>query len=191
MATPITPMRVHTRFEDAEEEAAALLGTKLEVEEVSVVVEGEHTPILHMAGTLPKASGEIPPTFISTPFADQRAIALAVYTSLKSDTPQLLRLNEGTKVYTVLVNISKTKLVKVVFCPGLGSSPIGVASTPIDDKLLFLHGDGSNNIGPPLALCLPKDIVAPAEVNVMTEAQFTTAVTTKGAVYTYPLLPRN
>ena len=78
-------------------------------------------------------------------------------------------MNEGVKVYADLVNIPKSALVKVVFCPGMGSSPIGGGASPVEDKFLFLHGDGSEDIAPPASLCLPKLIATPEEVNVMTE----------------------
>ena len=58
----------------------------------------------------------------------------------------------------------------------------------MDDKFLFLHGDGSDEIGPPPPLCLPKNIVTPVGVHVMTEDQIMTALTSKGTQYTYPLI---
>ena len=73
----------------------------------------------------------------------------------------------------------------------MGASPIGAASSPIEDKLLLLHGDGSDELGPPSPLCLQQSVVDATEINVMLEVQCLTAITAKGANYTYPLLPRN
>ena len=188
MATPVTPTRTRTRFDDDEAEGGIPTVDDEVVEEVPVVVESDHTPILHTAANLPKATGSIPPTFTITTFANQRDTAMELFTFLRSPNPQLLKLNEGATVYTALVSIPRSKLVKLVFCPGMGSSPIGAASSPIDEKLLFLHGDGSDELGPPSPLCLQTTVVASAEVNVMTEEQCLTALTAKGAEYTYPPL---
>ena len=162
-----------------------------EVDEVPINVGGDYTPVLHTTASLPKPSGNIPTTFNTTPFADQRATAAEFYSFLTSADPQFLRLNESTKRYTALVNIPRTTLVKVVFCPGMGSSPIGEAVSPIDDQFLLLHGDGSDDMGPPAALCLPKVIATPRVVNVMTEIQLKETLATKGPAYAFPLLTKS
>ena len=162
-----------------------------EVEEVPINVGGDYTPVLHTTASLPKPSGNIPTTFNTTPFADQRATAAEFYSFLTSADPQFLRLNESTKRYTALVNIPRTTLVKVVFCPGMGSSPIGEAASPIDDQFLLLHGDGSEDMGPPAALCLPKVIATPRVVNVMTEVQLKDTLASKGPTYAFPLLTKS
>ena len=74
---------------------------------------------------------------------------------------------------------------------GVGSSPIGAMASPVDGKLLFLQGEGNLEIGPPQPLCLPSTMVDTQTVATMTEEQFSTALTAKGAGYTYPLLSRN
>ena len=72
---------------------------------------------------------------------------------------------------------------------GLGSSPIRQTS-PVTGKLLCLQGDGNHDIGPPQPLAFPATMVTKQSVRAMTEAQFFTAITAKGANYTYPLLTR-
>ena len=188
MSNNVTPPRNQIPRDEATPEQVEEDG---EVEEVPVNVEGDHTPVLHTTGVLPAAYGSIPPTFNTENFAEQRRTALEFYTFLRSENPQFLKLNEGTTAYTALVNIPRSKLVKVVFCPGMGSSPIGVAASAIDEKFLFLHGDGSEDIAPPSPLVFPRLVATPAEMNIMTEEQITTSLTTKGVNYTYPLLQRN
>ena len=50
--------------------------------------------------------------------------------------------------------------------------------------------DGNHNLGPPQPLAFPATMVTKQSVRAMTEAQFFTAITAKGANYTYPLLTR-
>ena len=82
MATSITPTRTCTHFNDEVENPVTPAETEVEVEEVPVVVEDDHTPILHTTETLPKVSGSILPTFNSTTFAAQRDTVLELYTFL-------------------------------------------------------------------------------------------------------------
>ena len=77
-----------------------------------------------------------------------------------------------------LVNVPKTNLVKVVHCVG---DPIGATPTQVHEKLLFLHGDGNQEFGPPQPLCLPASMAEKKTMAVMTEAQFSTTITSKGA----------
>ena len=58
-------------------------------------------------------------------------------------------------------------------------------------KLLFLTGDGGNDIGSPLPLVLPKSIVDKHDAISMTLTQFHTAITAQGRDYNWPLLRRN
>ena len=152
---------------------------------------GDHIPVLHTAGGLPE-----PTTAVGTALADigrdaQREQAAALYTFLTGDTSPLLRLNEGDQVQVALVNVPKTKYVKVVYALGVGTSPIGGMASQIDDKILLLHGDGGPDIGPPQTLCVEKAAAASEEVWVMSEEQFTTTITTKGPDYSHPLIMRN
>ena len=106
-------------------------------------------------------------------------------------SPALLRLNEVNQVNVALVNVPKTHLVKVVHSVGVGTSPIGETPTQVDGKLLFLHGDGNQEFGPPQPLCLPESMAEKKTMAVMTEVQFYNTITSKGATYTYPLLAKS
>lgn len=163
MANNITPQRTQTPAGEADQE---MVETKEEgIEEVPVIVEGGHVHILHTLGSLLKATGYTPPpttttfTFTASSFTIQRQTSLEYYSFLRLENPHFLKLNEGQKVYTALVSIPKSKLVKVVFCPGMGSNPICSAALPVDYKFLFLHGDGSDEIGPPPRFASPKTLV--------------------------------
>ena len=90
-----------------------------------------------------------------------------------------------------MVSILKFKLVKLRFCPGMVSIPIDIASSPIDEKLLFLHDDGSNELSPPSSRCLNKTIVYPEEINVISEDQFLTTLMAKRETYAYQFSPSN
>ena len=85
----------------------------------------------------------------------------------------------------------KTHLVKVVNCVGVGYRPIGATPTNVDEKLLFLHGYGNQEFGPPQPLCLQSSMVERKTVAVITEAQFTATITAKGVAYKYPHLAKS
>ena len=89
-----------------------------------------------------------------------------------------------------LINVPKTQLVKVVYCTGMGSSPIG-STTQVDGRLLLLHGDGNIEYGPPQPLCLNTSVLEKQPVAVTTDVHFSAAITTKGPNYAYPLLAWN
>ena len=86
--------------------------------------------------------------------AQQRAQALELYTFLQSSDPTLAFLNERNKCYVDVVNVLKTKHMRVVYGFGFGTNPIGSDAAPTDGKLLMLQGDGNADIGPSLPLCL-------------------------------------
>ena len=149
-----------------------------------------HVPILHVAAALPGPTGDVPKLLDATSKDDQRKQADGLFAFLTSADPALARLNEGNDIFVALVNVPKTSLVKVVYGLGLGSSPIGSSVSAVDGKLLMLHGDGNKDIGPPQPLVLPSTMVEKHSIATMTEAQFSSTLTAKGAGYSYPLLPR-
>ena len=73
----------------------------------------------------------------------------------------------------------------------MGSSLIGGNASPVDGKLIFLQGDSNADLGLPQPVCLPDTGVEPKTAAVMTVAQFSTSITSKGSGYLYPLLARN
>ena len=149
-----------------------------------------HVPVMHLATSLPAATGDVPQVINMTSPADQRDQADEIFAFLSTPNPVLSRLNEGHKIYVAVVNVPRSSLVKVVYGMGFGTSPIGLAVSPVDGKLLFLHGDGNNEVGPPQVLCLPSTMTEKNQVATMTDIQFSTQLTSKGSGYTYPLLPR-
>ena len=130
------------------------------------VVEIEHTPIFHTDHNLPAPSGFIPKNIHRTSLASQRKQAQEFYSFLRQNDTPVLQLNEGTTVYVALINVPKTKKVKVVFCPGVGSSPIGVTSS-IVAKVLLLHGDGNSKISPPQPLACHQSMIVANDVATM------------------------
>ena len=71
---------------------------------------------------------------------DQRNKATEIYEFLNTPSPSLPRLNKGSRYYATLVNVLKTYLVKLLYCMGMGSSPIGAKTSPVYGKLLFFQG---------------------------------------------------
>ena len=148
-----------------------------------------HTPVIHTASDFPPAEAAVAKEFDKEPRQRQRERADALYSFL-TGAPDLLRLNEGNHTYAALLSVAKTKFVKVVFCPGVGSSPIGSSASATDGKLLFLQGDGDAECGPPSPLCISKVAADTQTVSAMTMDQFSTTIATKGADFSYPLLSR-
>ena len=151
---------------------------------------GAHAPILHLATLLPTPTGDVAKVLQLVSLVDQRMQAEQLFAFLGPPSPTLSRLNEGCTCYVALVIVPKTSLVKIVYGIGFGSSPIGATSLPVDSKLLFLQGDGNNDIGPLQPICLPATMVEKQTVATMTENEFLTALTTKGVGYAYLLLNR-
>ena len=73
----------------------------------------------------------------------------------------------------------------------MGSRPIGANTSPVDGKFIFLQGNSNADLVLPQRVCLPDTVVEPKTVAVMTVAQLSTIITSKGAGYSYPLLARN
>ena len=150
-----------------------------------------HTPVLFTGEEFPPAEAAVAAEFDKNSKPRQREIASALYEFLTGSNPDLLRLNEGDQAYTALLSVAKTKYVKVVFCPGVGSSPIGANASATDGKLLLLQGDGDAECGPPSPLCITKAATETQIVAAMTHEQFSATITGKGSGFSYPLLARN
>ena len=149
----------------------------------------EHQPVI-FDGTLPAATGNVAQKISATNIATQRQQADAFYNYLALQTSDhLLQLNEGNSPLIALINVPTSKEVKLLYCAGIGASPIGDTS-PLDGKFLFLHGEGGNDLGNPDTLVLPGSIRTKVDVLTMSAMQFSTALTEKGANYSHPLLAR-
>ena len=73
----------------------------------------------------------------------------------------------------------------------MGSSPIGATQKLVDGQLLFLQGDRNADTGTPKSACFLPSLIAVKTVSVMSEAQFSSTLMSKGAGYSYPLVAKN
>ena len=147
----------------------------------------DHENVLFTADTLPGPDTNIGHSIAETPIDTQRQIAIDFFTFLKSENKQLSQMNADNVPRTCVIGIPGSSLVKIVYGAGLGVSGIGQQS-PIDSKLLVLHGDGGLDIGTPRPLVLPLESLEENEVASMTQEQFTETLTVKGADFQHPLL---
>ena len=152
-----------------------------------LLVAGAHVPILHLTESLLSLNGDVPKVLQGVTLEEQHNQATEIYKILKTPSPYLPHFNEGSKCYAALANVSKTSLVKLIY----GSIPIGENVSPVDGKLLFFQGNSNADLGPPHPVCLPATVVELNMAVVMTVAQFSTRIISKGAGYLYPLLTRN
>jgi hypothetical protein len=149
-----------------------------------------HQNIIFTANNLPGPDTNIGRLIAATPVAQQRQTAIDFYTFLMGNNRELSQLNADTVIRTAIIGMPGSELVKVVYGAGIGISAIGQHS-PINSRLLLLHGDGGPDIGLPHPYVLPLETLTVNNVAVMTDEQFTTTLTTKGANFAYPLLPSN
>jgi hypothetical protein len=140
-------------------------------------------------GTLPGADGSIATKLHAEDIAIHRQRAIDLFQFLIEPTRELLQLNVNPSPTTCIVGLPNSHQVRVLHCMGVGASGIGAIS-PIDGKLLFLHGDGNKDIGPPSPLVLPSSLTERHDTICMTHAQFTTNLETGGAEFSWPLTAR-
>jgi hypothetical protein len=152
--------------------------------------EDGYENVLFTTNTLPGANTNIGTAMAAVPTNTSRQQAIDFYNFLQEEDRQLLTLNIDHIPRTALISIPGSVDVKVVFGASIGASTIGQHS-PIDNKVLVLHGDGGNDIGTPQPLVLPVEVLDTQNVAVMSLAQCKETLTTKGAEFTYPLLARN
>ena len=156
----------------------------------AITQEPEDYENLFFEDTLPGADTNIGNIIANTPIEDQRTQCIDFYNFLTDENHQLSQLNLDTIPRIAIIGMPGSSLIKVVYGAGIGVSPIG-QHTPIDDRLLLLHGDGGPEIGTPQPFTLPFTTFEKNEVATMTIDQFKTTVTTKGSDFQHPLLPRN
>lgn len=90
---------------------------------------------------------------------------------------------------TVIFGIPNSSKLWIGHAMGLGASAIGHTS-PIDDKLLILTGDGGHDIGAPAPFVLPMSVVETRAVITMSHNMFKAKLTEKEANYSWPLVSR-
>jgi hypothetical protein len=141
-------------------------------------------------GTLPGPVGNVATALHGDDHvARQKTSAATFFTFLQDPTQNLLQLNMDNTPRTVVFGIPNSSKLRVGHSLGLGASAIG-STSPIDDKLLILTGDGGHDIGAPAPLVLPKSVVDTRAVITMSEEMFKLKLTEKGANYSWPLVSR-
>ncbi len=119
-------------------------------------------PVFHTAGQLPAPEGDIAKAMDATPKDVQRDKAEDLFNFLLQPNADLRELNhDNTHVFIGLVSVPKTHKVRVVYAPAVGTAGIGRQSA-ISGKLLVLHGEGNQLLGPPSVMVFDSDIVTSA-----------------------------
>ena len=134
--------------------------------------EDQHENVMFTTNTLPGSDTNIGNLIATTPIEEQHQIAIDFHTFLTENDRQLSQLNADTIPRTAVIGMPGSELVKIVYGAGIGVSAIGQHS-PINSKLLLLHGDGGPDIGFPHPYVLPLETITAAEVAVVTDDQFT------------------
>jgi hypothetical protein len=117
----------------------------------------------------------------------QRAVDL--YQFLVRKDKDLLKLKMDSHCKTVVIGLPLSSKVRVLHSAGCGSSSIGAISQ-IDGKLLFLSGDRGNDIGIPVPMVLPTEILEQNDTIAMSHEQFVNNLTDKRQNFTWPLTKR-
>jgi hypothetical protein len=96
--------------------------------------------------TLPGATGEIRRVLAAMDMETQRTNVLQFHEFLTNPDSELLTLNGDNTPCTCRISLPNSSKVRVLHCIGIGCSAIG-ATSPLDNRLLALTGDGSHDIG--------------------------------------------
>ena len=140
-------------------------------------------------GVLPGPDGAVAEKLQLVDIAVHRQRAIDLYDFLTMDNKVLLELNVRPEPLTCVIGLPNSKRVRVLHCIGVGSSGIGAVS-PIDGKLLFLHGDGNADIGAPTPVILPADVLDVVDTLCTTQEQFDANILANGPGYAWPLTQR-
>ena len=135
-----------------------------------------YTPVLY-DGTLPGPIGNVATTLSTTEAATHRQRAIDIYQFFVDPDKILLQLNMDHTPRTCILGMPDSHHIRVLHAIGTGSSGIGAISV-LDDKLLFLTGDGGQDIGTPLPLVLPPETLTKRDRICLTQEQFITQLTT-------------
>ena len=138
-------------------------------------------------GTLPNPIAEVAKCFQTIPEATQIKDANTFLTFLQDPDSNPLELNMDNSLRAVLLNVPKSSRIKLLFCGGVGASGIGKTS-PIDNKFVWLEGDGGTDVGAPSSLTIPLTAKEVNKVTCMSDAVFEQRLQDKGGTqYTWPL----
>ena len=105
-------------------------------------------------GELPAATGNLAKEFEKISIEEQKALSTSVLTYLLDPESNLTQLNAENRPYTALINVPHSNIVRVIYGLGYGTSGIGITS-PIDNKILAMSGEGDSTIGVPPTITLP------------------------------------
>ena len=120
-------------------------------------VEAQPEEYIMWDGNLPEAHGKIAQAFATIPINTQLTNASSLFTFLQQESPVLSKLNTDTTLFTALVNIPDSDLIKVIYAMGQGTS--GICDTSeIDGKLLTITGDPDGSQCPEV-LAFPDTII--------------------------------
>ena len=149
----------------------------------------DYERVIFTENELPGPASAVATQLSTTPIEIQRQQAIEFHTFLTSENRNLLELNSDTTARTAIIGIPGTNNVKVVYGASIGASGIG-QTADTDNQVLLLQGDGGGDLGTPRPLTLPLTVLNSTDVATMTEEQFKTSLTTKGPIFTYPLVAR-
>ena len=105
-------------------------------------------------GQLPAATGNLAKEVNKIPIKDQKELTTSVQTFLLDPESNLTQLNSENRPYTALINVPHSNIIRVIYGLGYGASGIGETS-PIDNKILAMSGEGDATLGVPPTLTLP------------------------------------
>ena len=108
----------------------------------------EHTNVF-FTGAFPTPRGNVASEIAanSTSFAQTRQTA-EFYEYMTGDTPIFANVNHDTVIRVFLLSYPKSRKVRVIYSLGYDVSPPGDTG-PMADSFIALHGDGSEDAGPP------------------------------------------
>ena len=157
----------------------------------AVIPATQHENVLYTTDTLPGADTNIGNIIATTPIEEQRQRAIDFHAFLlTTENRQLSPMNVDNVPHTAVIGMPGSELVKIVYGAGIGVNAIG-QNSPIDSKVLLLHGDGGPGIGTPHPLVIPLDTLTENKVGFMTDEQVTFTLTVKGPEFLHLLLAGN
>ena len=127
-------------------------------------------------GQLPAASGNLAKEFDKIPIEDQKTLTTSVLTFLLDPNSNLTQLNAENRPYTALVNIPHSNIIRVIYGLGYGASGIGETS-PIDNKILAMSGEGDATLGVPPTITFPNSAREIVSLRTPTDAELKEALT--------------
>ena len=162
-------------------ESVMVSGGEEDTEIASQTEPGEYARVIFKDDALPAPIGEIAKLFNAISPKQQRTDAEALFSFLQTNRNPL-RLNVGSKLMSALIILPGTSKIDLVYGLGYGTADIGDES-PIADKYLCLHGEGSAELGPPDLRIFPNSISEQIEVLSPSDDEVQQALTQKGAEY--------